>query len=293
MKTKKSLLFLFFLCSSAILFAQEKVVKPDSVKIGDKPTLSLPDSMKADDVQLKLPRLNPLEDMQPQFTPYDRVTVSPNNYPAMQAPLVQWHGVASDFINSKSRTAMAIIMPLPNLSLYSSATLGLVETPYFGKANYYILNAGASYTISPQLNVALRGGYNSDFGVMPYWNVGADAAYMINPNLSIDGGVNYMRTAGNVFGLTQSAVLIDLHGRYRLSDDWYVNAYGGMPVSQTNNQPSRPMLPMMNRPYYGGSVEYWIKPTVGVEGGVIWMRDMFSGKMRPQPKLELHFRPGR
>ena len=95
-----------------------------------------------------------------------------------------------------------------------------------------------------------------------------------------------------MFNLNQSAVMIDLHGRYRLSDDWYVNGYGGMPVMQNNNQPNRSMLPMMNTPYYGGSVEYWFKPTVGVEGGMIWMRDMFSGKMRAQPKLELHFRPG-
>jgi hypothetical protein len=50
---------------------------------------------------------------------------------------------------------------------------------------------------------------------------------------------------------------------------------------------------VMNTPYYGGSVEHWFKPTMGVEAGVIWIRDMFSGKMRPQPKLELLFRPGK
>ena len=293
MKTKKLLLLLLFFCSSVLIFAQEKVVKPDSLKTGNQPPLNLPDSLGAKELELKLPRLNPAEELQPQFSPYDRMTVSPNVYPAMEAPLVHWYGASSDFINSKSRTAVALIMPIPNLSLYSSATLGLVETPYFGKANYYILNAGANYTISPELNVSLRGGYNSDFGHMPYWNVGADAAYMINPNLSVDGGVSYVQTAGNMYNLKQSAILVDLHGRYRLSDDWYINAYGGMPVSQSNNRPGSPMLPMMNRPYYGGSVEYWIKPTVGVEGGVIWMRDMFSGKMRPQPKLELKFRPGR
>ena len=102
-----------------------------------------------------------------------------------------------------------------------------------------------------------------------------------------------MKTARNDFSVNQSAVMIDLHGRYRLNDDWYLNAYGGMPVLQNNNRPDMPMSPMMNTPYYGGSVEHWFKPTMGVEAGMIWMRDMFSGKMRPQPKLELLFRPGR
>ena len=53
------------------------------------------------------------------------------------------------------------------------------------------------------------------------------------------------------------------------------------------------MLPMMNTPYFGGTVEHWFKPTMGVEGGMICSRDMMSGKMRPRPKLELKFRPGR
>ncbi len=46
----------------------------------------------------------------------------------------------------------------------------------------------------------------------------------------------------NMFGLNQSAVLIDLHARYRLSDDWFLNAYGG-------------------------TVEYWFQPTVGRKQG--------------------------
>lgn len=293
MKTKKLLILLLLFCASLTIYGQENKAKPDSLKTVVQPTLKLPDSLKSSDVQLKLPRLNPTEELQPQFSPYDRITVSPNAFPTVEAPRVHWTGAASDFINSKSRTAVAMIMPTPNFSLYSSATLGLVETPYFGKANYYILNAGANYMISSDLSVGLRSGYNSDFGVIPYWNVGADAAYRINPNFSVDGAVNYISTAGNRFGLKQTAILVDLHGRYRLADDWFINAYGGMPVSQTNNQGPRPMLPMMNTPYYGGSVEYWVKPTVGIEGGVIWKRDMFTGKMRPLPKLELHFRPGK
>ncbi|HBU46247.1 MAG TPA: hypothetical protein DEB36_10860, partial [Porphyromonadaceae bacterium] len=103
----------------------------------------------------------------------------------------------------------------------------------------------------------------------------------------------FMKTGANMFNLNQSAVLIDLHARYRLSDDWFLNAYGGFPVTQKTNRPGVPMMPMMDNTHYGGTVEYWFQPTVGAEAGLIWVRDMFSGKMRPQPKLELKFRPGR
>jgi len=142
-------------------------------------------------------------------------------------------------------------MPTRNLLLHSSATLGLIETPWFGKGTYFILDAGARYAISPALNVELRGGYNSDFGSLPYWNAGIDASYMLTPSLMIDGSMTYMQTATNSFNINQSAVLIDLHGRYRLNNDWYLNAYGGMPVRQENNQQRQPMMPMMNTPYYG------------------------------------------
>jgi hypothetical protein len=54
--------------------------------------------------------------------------------------------------------------------------------------------------------------------------------------------------------------MIDLHVA-TANDDWYLNAYGGMPVLQNSNQSDLPMLPMMNTPYYGGSVEHWFKPT--------------------------------
>lgn len=283
---------LFFVVT--VVTAQERPVKPDSLKTGN---LSAPE-LKADSLQeqpigLKFPRLNPLENLEPQYTPYNNITITPYSTHTTDAPKVQWHGASSDFIHSRSRTAIATTMPLPRLLLYSSLTLGVVETPYFGKGTYYVLNAGANYRISSQLNATLRGGYNSNFGVLPMINAGADISYMPSDLLLLEGGVTYLQTANNAFNIDQSAFLLDLHGRYRIADDWYVHAYGGLPVSQKTNTPQRPMMPMMNNAYYGGSVEYWFQPTMGVEAGMIWMRDMFSGKMRPQPKLELHFRPGR
>ena len=42
----------------------------------------------------------------------------------------------------------------------------------------------------------------------------------------MDGGLTYLKSAANPFNVNQSALLLDLHGRYRLTDDWYLNAYG-------------------------------------------------------------------
>ncbi len=255
---------------------------------------TLTDSLKPDQLPLRLPRLNPAENLLPQFTPYQKFTLSPQQTDQKGIfPPIYWNGTTSDFITAKSRTAIASMMPSRNLMLHSSTTLGLVETPMFGKSNFYILDAGANYMINPALMMGISGGYNSNFNMIPFWNIGINASYQMNHNLMFDGGVSYLKSAGNLYNVNQSAMMIDLHSRYRLNDDWYVNAYGGLPVMKQNNQPNRPMMPMMNTSYYGGSVEYWFKPTMGVEGGMIWMRDMYSGKMRAQPKLELLFRPGK
>jgi len=235
MKHNYLLLLLLLLSLSLSGFAQEIPVKRDSLKTGvTSPMARQPDSVRSVYLPLRFPRLNPAENLEPQFTPYERHTVSPQpGNRSSGLPAVHWSGAASDYFNSKRRTAVAAIMPLPGLLLYSSVTLGLVETPWFGKGYYNILNAGANYAVSPVLNIGVSGGYHSNFGTLPFWNTGVDATVMLHPNLMIDGGVTYMSTASNMFNMNQSAVMVDMHSHYR------------------------------------------------------------SGKMRPQPKLELLFRPGR
>ena len=289
-------LMITFLFTVYHSYAQEATVAyPDSTKIDlTKPIIIENELNSYDQINLKFPRLNPADKLQPQFSPFDNFTLTPRRYIRNSIlPEIHWNGIASDFIFSKSRTAIATTMPSQRLLLHSAATIGIIETPYFGKANFYSVNAGAVYSISPFLNVGLRGGYNSNFDIIPTWNVAADASYVINPNLMVDGSISYMETATNYFGVNQAAVAVDLHGRYRINNDWYLNAYGGAPIKQFNNNPAQTMLPIMNTPYFGGTVEHWFKPTMGVEGGMIWSRDMMSGKMRPRPKLELKFRPGR
>ena len=298
MKTPQLLLILFsclFLLILSVNAQENTTVRKDSLKVStDKPLLLKSDSVSTDGVSITIPTTNPIVGKDGfQHNRFNDFSINPYLTPRTNPSQVQFFGTGSDFIHSKSRTAIATYSPISRLNLYSAATLGLVETPFFGKGNYYILNAGANYLISPRLNAGISGMYNSDFGTMPFWNVSADWQYMAGRNLMLEGSLGYTKTANNMFNLDQSAVLVDVHARYRLSDDWFLNAYGGLPVMQNTNRPTVPMLPMMNNTHYGGTVEYWFQPTMGAEAGVIWVRDMFSGKMRAQPKLELKFRPGK
>lgn len=297
MKIPQQLLLLFFLMFLVFysVCAQENPIRKDSLRIIPKNPLFLPsDSAAPGGVSVIIPTIHPIVGKDGlQYNRFNDFTVNPYLMSRTQPSGVQFYGTGSDNINSKSRTAVATYSPVPRISLYSAATLGLVETPFFGKGNYYILNAGASYLLTPNLNAGLSGMYNSNFNVIPFWSVSADLQYLAGRNLMLEGSAGFMKTGANMFNLNQSAVLIDLHARYRLSDDWFLNAYGGFPVTQKTNRPGVPMMPMMDNTHYGGTVEYWFQPTVGAEAGLIWVRDMFSGKMRPQPKLELKFRPGR
>lgn len=292
----RTFIYICFL-SFAILSisAQENISIKDSLNLNQELLDRMyPDMNKRSNMRISIPTINPTLGRDGiVYNKFEDLSIAPFMTPRTPTSGVNFFGAGTDDIFSKSRTAIAAYSPAPRLSLHTAATLGLVETPFFGKGNYYILNAGANYLISPRLMAGVSGTYNSDFDVLPHWNVSADLQYAASRNLLLEGSVGYLSTAANAFNLNQSAVQIDLHARQRLTDDWYLNAYGGFPVSQKNNQPKRPMMPIMNNTYYGGTVEYWFKPTVGAEAGIIMVRDMFSGKMRPQPKIELKFRPGR
>lgn len=297
MKTPRITILVALCLSVAALsvYAQENTLRKDSLKFSaDKPLPVQTDSVKADRMDIAIPTINPSMGKDGlQHNRFNDFSVNPYLVPGTNPSRIQFFGTGSDYVNSKSRTAVATYSPVAGISLYSAASLGLIETPFFGKGNYYMLHAGANYRVSSNLSAGLSGTFNSNFNVVPFWNVSADLRYLAGRNLMLEGSLGYMQTGANMFHLSQSAVLIDLHARYRLSDDWFLNAYGGFPVSQNTNRPAAPMMPMMNNRYYGGTVEYWFQPTVGAEAGLIWVRDMFSGKMRPQPKLELKFRPGR
>lgn len=295
MKLRTFIYICFLFISILAVEAQENINIKDSLKLNQELLNRMyPDMNKPSEMHIAIPTINPTLGRDGiLYNKFEDFSFSPFMMPRTPTSGVNFFGVGSDDIFSKSRTAIASYSPMPRLNLHTATTLGLVETPFFGKANYYILNAGANYLISPRLMAGVSGTYNSDFGVLPHWNVSTDLQYIASPNLMLEGSVGYVSTAANAYNINQSAIQLDLHARQRITDDWYFNAYGGLPVYQQNNQAKRPIMPIMNNTYYGGTVEYWFKPTVGAEAGIIMVRDMFSGKMRPQPKIELKFRPGR
>ena len=172
MKISKQLFSLFFLTFPVLcsVNAQENPIRKDSLRIIPKNPFSLPsDSAASGGVSVTIPTIHPVVGKDGlQHNRFSDFSVNPYLMPRTQPSGVQFYGTGSDNINSKSRTAVATYSPVPRMSLYSAATLGLVETPFFGKGNYYILSAGAAYSLTPNLNAGLSGMYNSNFNVIPF-----------------------------------------------------------------------------------------------------------------------------
>jgi hypothetical protein len=127
---------------------------------------------------------------------------------------------------------------------------------------------------------------------MPITGTYLNMHFQATDNIELFGSGTFQNVQLNPFNVNQQSLMLEGRLRYRFSDDWYANVYGGTPVYENSGRAGMPMNPVMNT-YYGTSAEYWFHETTGVEGGVIWIRDAFSGRMRAQPKLELKFRPGR
>jgi hypothetical protein len=196
-----------------------------------------------------------------------------------------------DFINPE-RTAVFSMNTTDRLSLFSANTIGVYKTLMYGNISYYNLNLGANYRFHSSLSG--QGGifYNATVtDPLPIAGLYGNFNYRAADDLWFDGGASYRKTLGNQLGINQQSLMIDLHSRYQVADRWFLNAYGGTPVYQDAGGQGHPMMPAMPQKYYGGTVEYWFNNNVGAEAGIIWVRDMFSGKMRPQPKLELKFGP--
>lgn len=296
MRLRGYLLFIFFILTLfASINTQDIKSLKDSIDLNKEMLQRLyPDMAPRYDMNISIPTINTTFGRDRiQYTKFEDFKIAPFLMSRTISSKVNFMGTGSEDIFSIQKTAIATYSPLPRLSLHSATTFGFIDTPFFGRGNYYILNAGTNYLISPNLIWGISGSYHSDFDVMPYWNIATDLRYMPTRGLLLEGSLGYTRTTTNDLNINQSAILLDLHARQRLTDDWYLNAYGGFPVNQKTNTPQKPMMPIMNNTYYGGTVEYWFKPTVGAEAGIIWVRDMFSGKMRAQPKLELKFRPGK
>lgn len=198
-------------------------------------------------------------------------------------------GYGSDFYNNVERTAVFSVTPASNLLLYSAATLGVYKTLPFGNINYYNINLGAAFAINSSLDGNAGVFYRSNLGIpLPMMGAYLNMNYRATNQLQLKGGVSYNNLQSPQFNLSQQSLMINAQARYQIAEDWFLNGYGGMPVYHNAGSPNMLMHPMMPRLYYGGTVEYWFQPQIGIEGGVIWQQDMF-GKLRPMPKFELKF----
>lgn len=212
---------------------------------------------------------------------------------------ISFSGYGSDEFFNPERTLVLSMNVNKRLSFYSANTIGVYRTLMHGNLNHYELNLGANYRFSSVLSGQGGAFFNSMVtNPLPIAGVYSNFNYRAADGLWLDGGMAYKTTLNNMYDVNQKALLMNMHARYQLADDWFLNGYGGLPLYQSNHSDNNRelrnrMLPVMSEKYYGGTVEYWFQKEMGVEAGVIWIRDMFTGKMRPSPKIELKFGPKR
>ncbi|MDR1742379.1 MAG: hypothetical protein LBR48_00995 [Dysgonamonadaceae bacterium] len=220
------------------------------------------------------------------------LTYNLNYLPARKKSRIEISGYGRDDLINPERTVVFSTNATDRLSLFSANTIGVYKTLMFGNISYYNLNLGANYRFHSSLSG--QGGifYNATVSdPLPIIGTYANFNYRAADNLWFDGGASYRKTLGNSFGINQQSLMIDLHTRYQVEDQWFLNLYGGMPIYQETGGPGKPMIPAMPEKYYGATAEYWFREDMGAEAGLIWMRNMFTGKMEVRPEIKLKFGP--
>lgn len=274
--------------------AQDANLKKDSLKLQplERSPLSA-DSLTPDKSVLE-PVIRPIDRFNPSaLYNANRNAFSLNNVVQTEKPsIIQPYGSTEQFINSKSSMAGALFMVSPRLNFYSSATLGLVETPMTGKMDYYRINAGAMYAVNPAITFHGDVDYHSNFGLVPLWNTSLNIGYRPGHHFQLNGGLSYLTTGANDFGVNQSSLMFHGHTRFRLADDLYMNLFGGVPVYRNRQNVEQPM-PMFPQTYFGGTLEYWFMPTTAVEGGIIWQENIFTKKKIASPVIGIKIDPKR
>jgi hypothetical protein len=165
-------------------FAQDIPVKPDSMDLKNRNrrwVAKTGRSLRSGQLPLRLPTESGRKS---SAAIYSLPTVHPGaiNIRIKKLTSPRFTGRRPHLISSIARVARPLLQQcqLPTCLLHSSATIGMVETPFLVKANYYILDAGLAMRSNPALTMGVSGGYNSNFDVMPLWNAGIDASYQVN-----------------------------------------------------------------------------------------------------------------
>ena len=203
-------------------------------------------------------------------------------------------GFGLNSLTNINRTAMFSMEADRNLMFYFASTLGVIRTLPYGNISYYNIDVGAAFLLNHAISGSAGVFYRNTLQFpMPITGGYLHLFYQVTDGLQVFGSGTFQNIQMNHPGVSQQALMLEGRLRQRLTDRWYVNAYGGTPVLQNSGRVGMPMNPMMTMTYYGASVEHWFNEGLGMEGGVVWVRSMFTGQMQAQPRLHLHARPRR
>jgi hypothetical protein len=296
---KYSTLYIFFftglLLTSFAAFSQETVQKKDSFKRHQLQSLPFHPALAGlDTLIIPLPQQLPMD----KFNPTALFNASGNrpsslNTPQFQKPsFISPYGSTEQFLDYRSGMAGALLNLSPRLNLYSSATLGIVTSPVFGTAQFYRLNAGGIYALTPSLTLHGDVDYHSNFGNVPLWNTSLDLGYHPGDYFQLNGGLNYLTTGSNRYNIDQNVLMLHAHTRFMLYENVYMNLFGGLPLSQNRNAALYP-LPMFPQTYFGATAEYWFVPTTAIEAGIIWNENPLTKRKSASPVIGIKIDPTR
>lgn len=199
---------------------------------------------------------------------------------------VQIGGGSSDFFGRSERMVDFSTTPNENLLLRSSMLIGRYDAPFLQESlNYYGLGVGAELYINPYLSGGAGVFYKSNLN-QPSSLTGGYLDLIFTPidRLQLSNTLTYYNHMSNPSQFNQQSIVLDTHLRYRLNERFYLNFYGGMPLSESNKGNNQ-VLPLLPQKYVGGTVEYWFNGAVGVESGVTWKQDVFNQKLIPRPVI--------
>ena len=240
-----------------------KLKKAEELNFDDKATVSQP--------TLTTPTMQPIDLGDTQLNRSNAVRIG---------------GGSSDFFDRSERMVDFSMTPNENLLLRSSVLIGRFDAPFLQESlNYYSLGVGVELYINPYLSGDAGVFYKSNLN-QPSSIVGGyiDAIFTPIDRLQLSNTLTYYNHMSNASQFNQQSIVLDTHLRYRLNERFYLNFYGGMPLSESNKGNNQ-VLPLLPQKYVGGTVEYWFNGAVGVESGVTWEQDVFNQKLTPRPVM--------
>ena len=267
----------------------------------------------SDTIRIELPELPVNLDLQ-QFEIDRRAEISPflytplnlmppfehhwHTYPRLQrkVPMPTRMGITGFGLNSMThinRTALFSMDASRTVMPYFASTLGVVRTLPYGNINFYSFDVGAAFLLNRSISGSAGVFYRNVIQFpMPITGGYANFLFDLTYGTQLFTGATFQNVRINHLGVNQQTVFLEGRLRQRITDRWYVNAYGGTPVFQNTGRLGIPMNPLMTT-YYGGSIEHWFNDRFAVEGGIEWVRSPFSGRMHARPNIGFHAGPRR